>query len=201
MSAATVAVLDKASHTYKLNGEELRFSVSEVLKLSGIVGEYPASAMFAVEHARELGEVTHEWCEYLDVRGVSGEIDWQRVIQDLDGEEPGPFVRAYQRFLEKYRVKWDFIERSFCREDVGGTPDRIGIVDGEMTILDIKTSKQNAKHWQLQLTGYQWITKLPLEVRLKVLWLHDDATFNVLEYEPDFETWGAALQVARWKKK
>lgn len=197
MSAA-VAVLDALTHTYSVNGEKLSLSVSRVLQESGIAPAYPPEAMSYVEAAREKGEAVHQWCEYADRGG-----DDFRLLEDPEYDQQVlPYILAYQRFRTDYLPEWQFIEMPFHRDDCGGTPDRIGTIAGEIAILDIKTPKRAAPHWQIQLSAYQWIGGLEKEsLKLYVLLLGCDATYRLLPYESDIPTWECALHIARWKLK
>jgi hypothetical protein len=142
--------------------------------------------------------VTHEWTEYWD-RAPEHRREVIDILRENE-EESLPLVIAYSRFGEDHDYKWDFIEMGYSRDDVAGTPDRIGVVDGQIAIVDIKTSKKPARHWQLQLTGYQWLCGIEeAKPKLYVLHLAGDATYRLLPYEADMKTWMAALEVARWK--
>jgi len=197
------ATLDRLTHTYTAgDGSSVSLCVSDVLRLSGICSPYPEipSVMNHVEHARELGETVHEWCDFLD--GHRGEMDVNDAIVILEGSEPLPYVLAYQRFREDYEVEWENIETSFTLEGCAGTPDRIGtIVRKEKripVIVDIKTPRQPEKHWQIQLSGYQWLANR-LDCLLYVVHLASDATYKLRAYESDIGTFCAALRVAQWK--
>lgn len=198
--SAVATTLDLVTHTYSNgNGERLPLSVSKVLQESGIAPAYPPEAMAYVEEAREKGSACHEWCDYIDRGG--------RDLALLD-EELLPYILGYQRFRADHKPDWEFIELSFHRDDCGGTPDRIGTIGKEPVILDIKTPKKIAKHWQIQLSAYQWITaehahkrEAQWKPKLYVVLLSNDAMYRLLPYEADIPTWEAALQIARWKLK
>jgi len=148
-----------------------------------------------VEHARELGETVHEWADYLDRGGLAD-------VSSLEGSEPLPYVLAYQRFRADHPPAWEHIEESFVLDGCAGTPDRIGsIMRGNKcipVIVDIKTPRQPEKHWQIQLSGYQWLANR-LDCLLYAVLLRSDATFKLLPYESDIGTFCAALRVAQWK--
>lgn len=194
---SAIATLDRATHTYTDHaGERVALCVSDVLRLSGITQPYPDNPMVMgfVEHARELGTRVHEWCEYLD--------DGLDDVELLAGTELLPYVLAYRRFCDQYQPEWEQIEGGLAKEGCAGTPDRIGtIMRGKSRIpiiADIKTPKKAEKHWQIQLSGYQWMTNR-LDCLLYVVHLASDASFKLRPYESDIPTWEAALTVAKWR--
>lgn len=194
---SATATLERGTHTYTASdGKRVSLCVSDVLRLSGITQPYPDNPMVMnfVEHARELGTRVHEWCDYLDEGGL--------LVADLEDSELLPYVTAYQRFREKHQPGWIHVEDSFTKDECAGTPDRIGsILYRDVVtpvIIDIKTPKKAEKHWQIQLSGYQWMTGA-LECRLFALHLASDASFKLRPYESDIPTWEAALTVAKWR--
>lgn len=201
---SAIATLDRLTHTYSgENGERVGLCVSDVLRLSGICQPYPElpSVLNHVEHARELGEVVHEWADFVDNGGASP-YDINCEIYDLEDSEPLPYVLAYQRFREKHEPEWEHIEQSFHLDGCAGTPDRIGTIlrGGKRipVIVDLKTPRKEEKHWQLQLSGYQWLASR-IDCLLYVVHLASDATFKLRAYESDIPTFRAALTVAKWR--
>ena len=192
--------LDRDTHTYYINDVPLSLCVTDVLDLAGLIKPYPPAAMPYVEAARDLGQALHEWAEWMDTADPA--ID-PAAFDVLGGTELLPLVLAFQKFRLEHRPRWDSIEEPFYRQGVGGTPDRIGTMemfDGTFAtvILDIKTPKQSQAHWQLQLSAYSWLVPF-LECQLFALWLHQDASFELLPYEPAVDVWEGALKVAEWK--
>jgi hypothetical protein len=200
---SAIATLDRGSHVYTVAGERVPLCVSDVLRLSGICPAYPdiPSVLNHVEHARELGETVHEWADYLDTTFADG-LD--PAIDELADSEPMSYVLAYQRFRTEHEPEWSHIEQSFALEDCAGTPDRIGTIKRGKSripvIVDIKTPRQAEKHWQIQLSGYQWLANR-LDCLLFALHLASDATYKLRPYDSDIGTFCAALRVAQWKLK
>lgn len=192
------AVLDKATHTYTAGAQRIPLSVSQVLSLSGICPAYPDDprVMAFVEHAGMLGQTVHDWCDYLD----SGESD----VSGLEGSEILPYVVAYQRFREECRPEWEGMEVSLWDEKLNcaGTLDRVGsMIHGKSrrpVIVDIKTPKSAAKHWQIQLSGYQHLANR-VDCSLFVVHLAGDGRYKVRPYESDIPTFLGAVAVAQWK--
>ena len=121
----------------------------------------------------ELPSVTHitRFCSYDSVNG-NGSNPYYRergtkvheltADYDLTGEFPegtglDGYLMAYSHFCRDYRPKWDYIERQLGSAEKGfaGTADRIGYIDEQLTILDIKTASRPSKlALTAQLTGY-----------------------------------------------
>lgn len=200
---SATATLQRETHTYlDGDGKSVSLSVSAVLSLSGIVQPYPESAAAFVEHAGTLGTVVHEWAEYLDLNPLGG--DESLAIECLEDSIPLPYVLAYQRFLQEHQPEWEHIEQSFTdpKLDCAGTPDRIGTIKRGKSripaIIDIKTAKQVAKYWPIQLSGYQLLANR-LDCMLYVVHLAGDGSFKLRPYESDTLTFLAAVQVAQWR--
>jgi hypothetical protein len=188
------ATLDKLTHSYTASdGNRVSLCVSDVLRLAGIVQPYPDVAKLFVEHARELGETVHEWCDYMD----EGAID----VESLADSEILPYVLAYQRFREDEHPAWQHIEQSL-HSDLGfaGTLDRVGYLSktDKEVILDIKTPRKAEAHWGIQLSAYQILTGRS-ECALYALLLASDATYRLIPYKAEPEVFLAALKVAQWK--
>lgn len=195
---SATATLTRETHSYVDSaGNPVSLSVSSVLSLSGIVQPYPESAAAFVEHAGTLGTVCHEWAEFLDTQ------DWADT-SPLQDSEPLPYVLAYQRFRQEHMPEWEHIEQSFTdpKLDCAGTPDRIGTIKRGKSripvIIDIKTAKQVAKYWPIQLSGYQVLANR-MDCMLYVCHLAGDGSFKLRPYESDTLTFLAAVQVARWR--
>jgi hypothetical protein len=201
---SAIATLERGTHQYTVDGVAVPLCVSDVLRLSGICQPYPEipSVLNHVEHARELGETVHQWCDHLDLGG-----DRAVAEEALADSEPLPYVIAYTRFLEECRPSWEAIEKSFANVELGvaGTPDRVGAIThgglcGTLAIIDIKTPSKPEKHWQLQLSAYQYLTGRN-DYKLFALHLASDATYRLRSYKSDIETFLAAVKVAQWRLK
>lgn len=197
---SATATLDRATHTYTDGaGERVALCVSDVLRLSGITQPYPEipSVLNFVEHARMLGEVVHEWADYVDGGGAI-----EKACDELEGSQPLPYVLAYARFLAEHSPEWEHIEHSFALDGCAGTPDRIGTIlrrgNRIPVIVDLKTPQKAEKHWQIQLSAYQHLSSR-IDCLLYVLHLRSDGTFKLLPYQSDILTFLAALQVAKWR--
>lgn len=164
-------------HVYTLEGKEIP-SVSEITRfLSREL--YKDADQAAMDIAADRGTRVHKACEELDREGMAcGDYD-------IEG-----YVRAYGKFLSEHDVDWKMIEEPVYREDlwIAGTVDRYGLVDGEPTILDIKTTKTiSGKHkvqYGAQLDFYKLMIKdAPDSAKEVILQLKEDGTYKMIEVE------------------
>ena len=162
-------------HVYTLEGKEIP-SVSEITRfLSREV--YKDADQAAMDIAADRGTRVHKACEELDREGLAcGDYD-------IEG-----YVRAYGKFLNEHDVKWEMIEKPVYSKYlwIAGTVDRYGLVDGEPTILDIKTTKTiSGKHkvqYGAQLDFYKLMIKdAPDTAKEVILQLREDGTYKMIE--------------------
>ncbi len=138
---------DEKSHSYYLGNKKL----SSVTEICSVIGHdiYPNSDPYRKRLAAEKGSVIHGLCCYLD---YEGEVE---APPDCSG-----YVVAYLKFLAEHSVQWQFIERPIYSEKllVAGTIDRFGMIDGDLSLLDIKTGGRIHKDLlSAQLNGYRMI--------------------------------------------
>ena len=166
------------NHVYKLDGKELP-SVSEITRF--ISRElYKEADQTAIDIAADRGTRVHRACEEIDRTGFT-ECDTD-IMQ---------YVSAYVKFLKEHDVKWEMIEQPvYSRQHwVAGTVDRLGLVDGKMTLLDIKTTKrisgQHKIQYSAQLTLYSEMVD-KAEAKLYLLQLKDDGSYKLIDIEPNW---------------
>lgn len=121
---------------HKYMDEEGRIipSVTEILSMMTADG-YSKINPAVLEHAAMKGTLVHEWCEMYDYG-----CEEEQVPSELE-----PYCRAYMDFCRDYKPEWTAIESMvYCNTlptgiGYAGTADRIGRIDGEMCVVDIKT--------------------------------------------------------------
>ena len=182
------------SHTYQVDGETLP-GVSEIMRF--ISREiYGSITQYTLDNAAERGKKVHKYCENLDKLGTV-ECD----------EDLAAYVEAYMKFMKEHTVEWNTIEQSAYHHDLlyAGTIDRAGIVDGKLTILDIKTSYAIQKPLvTAQLNAYADIYENNHEKiveRLTALQLMPDGTYKLHEIERDSSIFAACLTLHTALKK
>ena len=132
---------NEEKHEYSVNGVKVP-SVSEILApLSS--GQYGQINPIILAQAAERGKAIHTITEGIDY----GIEPTEEEVMEWEG-----YIGAYYQFLLDHEVEWEMIERIVWmprflpkgypdNENViyAGTLDRFGFVDGEPSIVDIKT--------------------------------------------------------------
>ena len=161
-------------HKYTLDGEDLP-SVSELTRfisreIYGDVGQ------FNLDRAADRGTAVHKATELLDKYGTA-EID----------EDIAPYLQAYIAFRKEHKCEWQKIEYATHHPDnlYAGTLDRVGTVDGNLAILDIKTSSTIQKPlYTAKLNLYRKMLPDPIE-QLIILHLRKDGTYKLIDIPID----------------
>lgn len=116
-------------HVYMLDGEQIpcvsdlcRFLHREI---------YKEAPIWQLEAAADRGTKVHEATELLDKTG-------RAEIED----DYLPYLEAYARFRREHEVAWELIEHPDYHPEhrYAGTIDRYGMVDGLLTLVDLKTT-------------------------------------------------------------
>lgn len=133
-----------------------------------------------------------------------------------------PYLDAYRGFLGRYSassiVSSEHIVWSL--NGYAGTYDLIMLIDGELWLIDIKTSKGFYPEYGLQLAGYRWADSIilpgnpeaypmPQIQRTGVLHLrpdqYSDTGWRLIEYpttyEKDYIAFLACLELHKWKSE
>lgn len=118
------------THAYTLNGRRIP-SVTEIVSLI-TDRKYADTNPALLEQAKCRGTAVHELCEAIDC-GVEPEA------LEIEPELVG-YVNAYLAFLRDYRPQWDYIEKVVYTPDYAGRVDRIGRIDGDAYVVEIKTT-------------------------------------------------------------
>lgn len=164
-------------HIYMLDGERLpcvsdlcRFLHREI---------YQDAPVWQMEAAAERGTAVHSATECLDKLGtVSVE------------EEYRPYIEAYAAFRREHDVKWELIEHATYHpaHRYAGTIDRYGMVDGFITLLDIKTTYRVYKPLcSASLNLYRMMLEARGKgvERLLILHLRKDGSYKLIHFDFD----------------
>ena len=124
-------VFEPELHRYTVDGVEVP-SVTTILKEIGIIDTTYYTASGAA-----TGKTKHQMLEVLD----RGELDWTAVPDEWLW-----ICEAWVRWLGDCEIL--AIEEPVCHEILGyaGTPDRVLLVDGEKTVVDIKSGGHERWH-------------------------------------------------------
>ena len=170
--------------------------------------------------AASLGSSVHLLAE-LEGIALQGSESAYKGFQVSD--DTIPYLEAYRGFLARYSAS--FIVSSehavWSLKGYAGTYDLMMTIDGELWLLDIKTSgKGPYPEWGLQLAGYRWadyivlpgdpvLYPMPQIQRAGVLHLrpdlYTDTGWRLIEYpisyDLDYRTgFLAALELYRWRE-
>lgn len=164
-------------HIYYLDGEQIpcvsdlcRFIVREV---------YKDTPDWQLGAAADRGTKVHAAAEILDKSG-SAEIE----------EEYAPYLEAYASFLREHDVNWELIEHAGFHPGFlyAGTIDRYGLLDGERTLVDIKTTC--TVHKPLCVATLN-LYRLILEAngcmvdQMAILHLRKTGKYKIIKFDPD----------------
>lgn len=149
--------MDREAHVYRVPGHYVH-STSDILELSGLV-DFHSIPKKRLDIASERGTTVHRAIEAYET-GAALELD-------------GDIHERFTSFL-RFREHADFqpvgpMERSIVYEHegtgilIGGTPDVVAIVYGQLHVCDFKTShrtsgkRKEQQHlaWRLQLESYR----------------------------------------------
>lgn len=190
---AKILTFQEENHVYEIDGEELP-SVTEVCRF--ISRElYQEISQVVLDRAANRGITVHKLTETLD-KYNSCECE----------DDLLPYIEAYVQFRKKHPAEWTHIEKAMYHPELmyAGCLDRIGTVDGEPAIVDIKTTSQiHTVAVTAQLTLYKRMAEangIPVS-KLYVLQLKKDGKFTLRLVEPDEELADACLTLHRRLEK
>lgn len=181
-------------HRYTLDGEELP-SVSEITRfisreVYGDVGQ------FNLDHAAERGTAVHKATELLDKYGTV------EITEDIE-----PYIKAYIAFRKEHECEWEFIEKPShdSNRRYAGTIDRLGLVDGVLTLADIKSistiSPAHRKMYTASLNLYRRMFPEKKIEKLLIVQLKKDATYKLFWLDIDDALADACLTLHEALKK
>lgn len=175
-------------HIYFLDGEQIP-CVSEICRFAFREVYGADKKDKAMDRAALRGTRIHRACEEIDRTGMTEcEPD---ILQ---------YVSAYVQFLKDHDVNWIEIEKpvySKCGDVAfAGTLDRLGVVDGKMTLLDIKSTKSiTGKHkllYATQLAAYGACRDERID-QFCILQLKQDGTYKLIKVVPNSTVWISCL--------
>ena len=169
----------------------------------------------ARDRAAELGSSVHLLADLLGANGSQSK-GWP--ISDMEY----PYVEAYRDFLSRYSAS-NIVSSEhmvWSLDGYAGTYDQLMMIDGELWLLDIKTSAHGPyPEWGLQLAAYAWAHwiivpgqhaphQMPAVMRFGILHLrpdlYPDTGWRLIEYPCTSRDYGAflsALDLWKWKKE
>lgn len=110
----------------------------------------------AAEKAADIGTLAHAMVE-AEINGTSPDD----VLKDADAEKAGKARNAFDQYLKWARQsrvellsKYQEIQLVSLEHRFGGTPDAIGRIEGELVLLDWKSSNAVYGDYLIQLAAY-----------------------------------------------
>ncbi|MDR0485409.1 MAG: PD-(D/E)XK nuclease family protein [Elusimicrobiota bacterium] len=183
-------------HTYIVDGKEVP-SVSAILQAAGMVN-FEGIPADVLEHKRQFGTAIHKATELFD----KNELNFKSLTGDLM-----PYIDAWAKFKKDFdiEIEPENVERHFyCREfRYCGTIDRIAFVNGQLSVIDIKTSAALAPSVAIQLAAYaNGIEDVPKPIGRYAVRLSAAGQYKVEEFTniADKYTFFAAVSLYFWRK-
>ena len=184
---------DEATHIYSLDGKVVP-SVTQILNIANDFGFVNKDVL---DRASKFGTAVHKATELYDA------CDLNEATLDI---ALLPYLDAWKMFLSNTNFRVISSEaRVYSKHGYAGTFDRLGYLDGRLTLLDIKTSTTVARSTSLQLAAYEQAYKEMHDMQIEQLISvqlkpcaytirhHDDRT--------DFLTFLNFLNVYKWSHK
>jgi len=186
---------DEASHTYRWDGQPIP-GVTQVL---APLTDFSAVPLDILAAASAFGVAIHKATE-LDDEGALDEAVLDDALR--------PYLAAWRKFVHEHEASWSHIECRLFHPTLryAGTADRIGLVDGELTVVDIKTTAKLYPAVGPQLAAYRRAAvdglKLPVMQRASVRLMADgNYDFHVHTGAEDLSVFVSLLTVRNWCRR
>lgn len=174
-------------HEYRIN-DEVWPSVSNILEAAGII-----DTRWFKEGARNRGIEVHEDLQMIDDGMVSED--------DFKDDPYYGYLLAYGAFKEESGIKLSAVEQIVVNEDYRycGTLDRVGEINSETWIIDIKTGNKYYYHGA-QLAAYYLASGLD-KARLATVNITVEGKYKLHEWNlsDNLDKWLSALNLYNWK--
>lgn len=171
-------VFNEENHEYTVDGIKLP-SVTEIVS-PFTFSKYRVDAA-VVNQAAYRGKMIHEVCADYDMGAIDDETE---IAPDI-----AMYLKGWKDFCSDYRPEWLMIEQPMASVNFAGTVDRVGIIDGNPCIVDIKTTSSMDRASKIalccQLAGYTHLTNDNTDYNIS-LWncmgvqLTKDGKYNVI---------------------
>lgn len=195
---AVDATFCEETHTYTTAEGRRLPSVSRVIRplTEAVYGSIDPEVL---RRAADFGTAVHACTEYLD----QGELDDESIEPEW-----APYVDAYRAFLVDFKPNYLGIELRLACEKYAGTLDRYAEIDGDLWIIDLKTTSSIHPHVGVQLAGYDGLLRVNYphlkdkSIRLAALQLRGDGTYRLHEFGKidDKACFNALLTLTSWKE-
>ncbi len=184
-------VFDEVNHIYRLNNQIIP-SVTQILQAEGIT-DYS----YADESDKEFGLVGHKVTELWD----KGKLDSKTISKPLI-----PCLELWKKFLKDFDVTIfpGAIEKPIYSSKYlfGVTPDRVGLVNDKVTVIEIKFTKAIQRSTGIQLAAQAIAsTEHYGKVRQRIAVPLLGGTPQFFNDRQDETIFLSALNLFRWKQR
>lgn len=169
---------NEEQHIYTVDGRIVP-SVTEIIKFLNIDTFATANTVLK-QIAADKGTRVHESTVIFDYEAWEFEYD-----SDIIG-----YIKAYSRFVRDYGIKsYIQTEHIISNGEYAGTLDRLAIIDGKKTVIDLKTgTTSNPRAFAAQLYGY---AKILVDIGNgslndyagMIVKLKKDGTYSAIQYD------------------
>ena len=189
---------DELIHQYKYDGAVVP-SVTQILKGVGMI-DFSNVPSHLLDQACKFGTAAHKATELYDL----GTLDEAALDLNLR-----PYLDGWIKFKKDTGFEVVTIEQMYFSSiyRFAGKPDRIGRIDGVLTIPDIKTSFEISPANAIQLSGYEMLVAESMVIKEKIqrmtVLLTPDGNYKIEVYKgkSDSNIFLAALSVYNWRAK
>ena len=183
-------------HEYRIDGIKIP-SVTQILKANGL-SDFSMVNPDILERAKQFGLAVHKGCELHDLKTLDRDSLCDPLV---------PYIAQWQRFITNFKVQILDIEKRFwsTKYRFGGCLDRVAIINGKLTLVDIKTTTSINPTTAIQVAGYSLLYNEGRKFRdkIKSRWcVHlKEKTYELQEYKDvrDEQIFMACLTVANYK--
>ncbi len=182
---------DADTHTYT-HGGRIVPGVTTVLNDVGI-SDFSMVRREDLDYSKERGTAVHYACELYDNKNLG---ECPELIQ--------PYLDQWVAFCDAFKPEWETVEsKIFCPKFFyAGTLDRVAIINGRRTLIDIKTGV-NCKSHAIQTAAYAnaYLTDKRIKMDRLCVYVYSDK-FSVIEHKSplDYDVFLAALAVYNYKR-
>lgn len=191
---------DEATHTCTKGGRVYP-SVTQIIK--PLTEQAYAGIPDGILKAKaDFGTAIHKATELID--SPEFELDESSLLPEWI-----PYIEQYKRFLELRKPEYFGIELRLGSDLYAGTIDRLAVIDGEVWVIDLKTTQVLHPHVGVQLAGYEKLVRVNSQIvqsgltsrpiRRGALQL-TDKSFKLQEYTKSFDArvFDACLTLYIW---
>jgi len=193
------AKFDPATHTYVCPKSGLVVpSCTQVLESVGLI-DYRFVKQSVLDHKGDIGTEVHALCAVIDRGERLEDYEYDPRLQ--------PYLDSYASFVQVMRWKPEKIEYGPYIADVGSMPvgftvDRVGLIDSEEAVVELKCTSTDEPSHSIQTAGYDMCLGGGKRRRRYTVRLQGDGKMAKLTPHTDMSEYGvflSALTIAHWK--